>query len=410
MTRSRILILILLLLALSACSQAFKSPTPTIQPPTATQQPTATLTPIPPTATPVPSPTVIPSPTPTPVTMDVTLWTSDPRLAILTYHRFYPNRYTDLPLTKVRLEDFANQLQSLYDQGFTLISLADWLRGDLSVPEGRRPLVITIDDLFNADQIFLDANGKPSPKSGLGLMWQFYQQHPDFGFSAAIFYNFGDKYYSNMEAGDWFIVGEGWEDSLAKAIVWCIEHDAMPYNHFFQHPRLDMTNAKELVWAAEENERWLKNYLEKAGRPELFEQVDNIIALPFGLWPSDEAAKKALISYTALNGQALLGILEVDTYYGAKFLPPPYAADFDRNRVPRIVGSNGAVAFLADTLKDDPRAQKCTLGPVDISRQNDPQHLQELVAAAPCPDGVYVLPGHLFRRAGGQVTDLTPKP
>ena len=38
----------------------------------------------------------------------------------------------------------------------------------------------------------------------MGVLWQFYQEHPDFGFSASLFYNLGDKLFANQETTIWW--------------------------------------------------------------------------------------------------------------------------------------------------------------------------------------------------------------
>ena len=272
------------------------------------------------------------------------------------------------------------------------------------------PLIITIDDLFNADQIFLNPDGTPSLKSGLGVLWQFSQDHPDFGFAVALFYNFGDKHYGSKEVGDWWQEAPGWEDALAKAIVWCIEHGAIPYNHFYKHPKLDLLNAKELVYLAQENERTLKDFLARAGRPELWDGLGTIFALPYGIWPSNESVKKAMLSYVNIDDKPLEAVMEVDFAIRAQYLQPFYSEKFDRFHVPRIVGNADGIKVLTDEKSPIQAAASCQLGPADVSQVGSPAYLGSLVAGAPekgCPEGVYALEGRLFRLKDGQVTEIS---
>lgn len=415
-------ILAILILTLAGCAAPTVQPTPTHPAPTATVPATATETPaptatLPPTATLAPSPTPLPTatftPTPVPVYLNATVWISDPLVPILTYHRFYPDRYATSTATKTRLKDFKAYLQTLYDSGYSLVALGDWLAGDLRVPAGRKPLILTIDDLFSSDQIFLNPDGSPSLKSGLGLLWQFSQDHPDFGFAVALFYNFGDKHYGSREVGDWWQEAPGWEDALAKAIVWCIEHGAIPYNHFYKHPELDLLTGKELVYLAQENERTLKKFLDLAGRPELADSLGNIFAIPYGIWPKDPAVTKTMLSYVSLNAKPLEAVMDVDFAIRAKYLLPFYSDKFDRYQVPRIVGNADGIKALTDPKSPVIPAAGCSLGPVDPTQTKDPAYLQGLVGAAPqngCPEGVYVVEGHLFRLKDGQVTEIVKTP
>ena len=392
---------------------------------TPTQAATLTSTLLPATSTPVPftptataTPTLSPTPTLVPVFLPATVWTADPQVPILVYHRFYPDSFKSLPPTKIRISDFKVHLQALYDNGYSLVSLESWLKGDMRVPAGRRPLVITIDDLFSADQIFLEADGTPSPKSGIGLLWQFSQAHPDFGFAVSIFYNMGDKHYGNKEVGDWWQEGSGWEDSLAKAIAWCIQHGALPYNHFYTHPELDLIfTVKDLLYQAQENEIKLRETLGLINQASLADNLGNMFAIPYGIWPGSLAVQKALQTYVSTNNQPLLGLLDIDYAIRPKYLQPVYSPQFDRFHIPRIVdvGDNATffgdvIKLLADSKDKFPTAQTCQLGPVDTSKVKDPAYLEGLIADAgkqgACPEGVYALENGLFRLQAGQVSPI----
>ena len=163
-----------------------------------------------------------------------TVWTMDPQAPILIFHRFVPPRKSPSDPTRVLLEDFHNELQGLYDAGYSLVSLQDWIEGDLSLPAGRKPLAITIDDAFFGDQISLDSNGIPLGNTGLGILWQFAQLHPDFGFKASLFANLGDKFYGNIPYRDWFIFDDRWKQVLGDVIAWCLDHDVGVYNHLYK--------------------------------------------------------------------------------------------------------------------------------------------------------------------------------
>ncbi len=401
---------------LPALQPAVKTPT---QAATATPTPvTPTSTIVPPTPTLTPTVTLSPTPTPVPVYLPATVWTADPQVPILVYHRFYPDSIKNLPPTKIRLSDFKTHLQALYDNGYSLVSLEAWLTGDMRVPAGRKPLVISIDDLFSSDQIFLNPDGTPSPKSGIGLIWQFSQAHPDFGFAISIFYNMGDKHYGNIEVGDWWQEGSAWEDSLAKAIAWCIQHGALPYNHFYTHPELDkITTVKDFLYQAQENEIKLREFLGRINQESLADNLANMFAIPFGIWPSSQPVVQAMQTYVSTNNKPLLGLLDIDYAIRPKFLQPIYSPQFDRLHIPRIVdvGDNptywgDAVKVLVDAKDKFPAAQACQLGPVDPAKVKDQAYLEELIADvgrhAACPEGVYSLADGLFRLQGGQVTAI----
>ena len=184
--------------------------------------PTATpsLTPLP---TETPTPTVTPTATEIPFYVDAKVYLENLQVPILIYHRFVGDDALETSTsTKMRYSDFKAQLQSLYDNGYSLVSLQDWMDGTFDVPIGRKPLIITLDDLWFADQLFLEDDGTPSIYSGIGILWAFSQEHPDFGFSAAGFSNMGDKKTADKHVEDYFFISDGdvWMDRLGLTMAW----------------------------------------------------------------------------------------------------------------------------------------------------------------------------------------------
>lgn len=47
-------------------------------------------------------------------------------------------------------------------------------------------------DLYFNNQRRLGEDGAPLPDTGYGILGQLYQEHPDFGFSCALFVNLGN--------------------------------------------------------------------------------------------------------------------------------------------------------------------------------------------------------------------------
>lgn len=122
------------------------------------------------------------------------------------------------------------------------------------------------------------------------MLWHFYQEHPHFGFHVALFPNLGDKLYP------------GGEGELARVIAWCIDHDAIPYNHFYMHPRLDLTEPWWIPVEAERNDVYLRELLSMVEREDLISYMGNLIALPYSVWPNSKAGRDALLSYVSPEG------------------------------------------------------------------------------------------------------------
>ena len=393
----------LAVLMLSACrqspnSQQVEDPTEPVQAilPTETVQVTSS-----PTSTPTiePTPTATQEPS-TPIT--ATVWDRDPYIVILTYHQFADDIAKQSTGLKVRFEDFEHQLNQIYDAGFSLVGLDDWLAGRMVVPEGRRPLILSLDDLYFNNQLRLDEEGNPRRDTGLGVLWYFSQEHPDFGYSAALFVNLGNKLYANPD-------DPGWEMELARTIAWGMDHDLIPYNHFYTHPRLDWSTGDQILWEAGQNDLYLRELLTMAGRDDLILRLGNILALTYGVWPK-RGDIDTMLSYANPEGEPVQAVMEIDPISLEKYLFPPYAPGFNRYHLPRHVASPSAVDFLVANAEKFPRAQVCDLGNVPDSILDQPDALAAFIASESqqrgCPSGVYVVNGFLFRVADGQAEIL----
>jgi len=362
---------------------------------------------------PSPTPTQLPpTPTPDPITLTATVWKEKPQVPILMYHRFDPGVGASSSRYKTSLTAFSEHLSSLYEAGFSLVSLDDWLRGEIHIPEGRRPLIITIDDLFYADQISLDKTGQPADYSGIGRLWQFSQDHPDFGFQVALFYNLGDKPYSNRYANGVFTVQDGWRRDRAKAIAWGIENGALPYNHFYEHPFLEYLEPEEILLQLKENDAALRDALAMVGKEQLAADLTTILALPYVSWPKTEEGKQVLFDYTSPEGAPTAAIMVANEVPLARPAQTPFSKSFDPWRMPRIAASQEGIDYIVDIAAELPDSAKCDLGEFPGEPFPDPglisDRIVRLVQSGTCPGGYYVVEGLAFFLQDSQIIQLSP--
>jgi len=334
-------------------------------------------------STPSKTPTSLPTPTVTPGNLiTATVWLKNPEVPIVIYHQFAEDFAPASTNIKVRFADFKQELEDLYASGYTLVSFEKWTAGDLEVPPGRHPLILSMDDLFFNNQISLLDDGTPSPKTGIGILWQFYQEHPDFGFHAILFTVLGDKLYADPDKPDW-------QEKLARTIVWCIEHDAMPYNHTYLHIHLDKSTVGQIGKSLLDNDNRLRELLEIAGRTDLIPHLGNYLALPYGVWPATQAGMEAIFNYTNPEGQSMQGVFEAD-FDTSKLMQPPYSADFDRWHIPRFTATLNSIQTLVQESSQMPTATTCELE----TGSGDPSYLGNQINLAihnnRCPTGIYV--------------------
>jgi hypothetical protein len=357
-----------------------------------------------------PVPTVV---TPAPETAQVTaaVFQELPMAPMVMYHRFTPDGARSEKY-KVSLSDLDRHLQGFYDAGYSLVALEDWLRGDIDLPEGRRPLIITIDDLFYADQIFLDDEGQAAPYSGIGRIWQFYQEHPDFNFHLALFYNMGDKGYANRYFNGSFYIESGWQEERAKAIAWCIENGAIPYNHFYNHPNLSLLTPDQILWQLEENETALREALRLVGKPELAKIPDNILALPYVIWPETDAGKQVLFDYQSPEGKPVSAILEANDGALVRPILPPFAKSFDPHHIKRLNAVQEAIDAIIQKADEISTAAHCDLGEIPVDALENPLQMKQAILKqirqGNCTNGYYTLGQFAFYVEEVNVIQLSP--
>ena len=402
--------ILLLSLALSLAS---------CQPPLASEQvstatPTAQIAPSLPTPTLVPSPTppFVPSPTqtPTPLSVNAIVWASDPVIPILNYHRFTPNSWDETSGMVRYIGDLKTDLQAFYDSGYTLISLDDLLSGNIRVPVERRPLILTIDDAYFANQFSLDDQGEVSGFSAVGTIYRFTQEHPDFGFEIAMFANFGDKYYGNLFTGTWWYLAEGWQQALAQTIAWGIEHHVYPYNHTYLHPHLNELEDAQIQPQLALNDQNLREYLALAGHPEYASLLSNYVALPYGVLPATDTGKQQLTSYLDPEGDPVRAVFEAGYEYAPAFASASFSDGFDPMHFPRMAAIPSVIKLITENASTFPSAESCTvtLPTASMDAQSIMAAIQQNISGGLCPEGIYILEEGVFIARDGAVTPYSP--
>jgi peptidoglycan/xylan/chitin deacetylase (PgdA/CDA1 family) len=382
----KITLSLLVLALLSACSSPlFGTPTAT-----ATALPTNT-----------PQPSATPTATPVPYLIPATVWESDLQVPILIYHRFGNESHDDNSMW-VKQSTFKAQLQKLYDAGYSLIPLTSWLDGSFSVPAGRKPLILTIDDGWTADQLYINDDGMPADYSGIGMLWYFTKEHPDFGFAISINVIMGDKQYADLRVGDWNYVSEGdaWKTKLGETIAWALDNGVEVFNHTYTHVDLSQTDPAGIKYQLSKNDKALRYYLELVGREDLESKLENVIAAPQGLMPSTNDSLAALYNYVNPENKPVLAVLAAYNATESLLTPSVFSAGYDRLNLPRTTATNYSIDWVVSVKDQIPTAGECKLGPTDESAHGDVAALQALITTAvqsgTCPQGVYNVNGIVF--------------
>lgn len=303
------------------------------------------------------SPTPTPSPTPqaTPTLTADQLATYKPnelgQILVLEFHGFVedPHDYDTSP------EKFRALLQRLYDEGFYVIPIADYINDEIKAPPGKRPVVLTFDDgVASQFRYLVNADGTKTidPNCAVGILEDFFGQHPDFGRGGL---------FSILPNAPFAWPGEPDQLPFTKEkMEFLVEHGYAFGNHTVNHVNLhELSNdeiMKELAGAVDA----IRSYVPDA-------RVD-VIAVPFGMYPPH--GDTTLFEGFDYQGQhyAFTGALMV----GANPAPSPEHKEFDPYWIPRIQATDDELEKWFDFVKNNPGIMYVSDGnPETVTIPND---------------------------------------
>ncbi len=136
--------------------------------------------------------------TPEPIDLNVVKPNEAGRIMVVMFHNFiekYEKGDKDFTTT---FDAFEELLETLYESGYRLISLNDYINGNIDTPAGCIPMVFTFDDGTSGQFNLIEENGelKVNPRSAAGVIERFNKTHPDFGVKGTFYVNLGNKTFS----------------------------------------------------------------------------------------------------------------------------------------------------------------------------------------------------------------------
>lgn len=119
------------------------------------------------------------------------------KIIIVMFHNFVEEYEEggDKTITMM-LSDFRSLLERFYNNGYRTASLSDFIDGSISVQRGAKPVIFTFDDGRSSQfSLIENADGSFSvkPETAVGVMMEFYKEHPDFGLNGTFFVNLSLK-------------------------------------------------------------------------------------------------------------------------------------------------------------------------------------------------------------------------
>lgn len=194
----------------------------------------------------------------------------------------------------------------LCDHGFQLVTMRQYESGDLQLPAGEHPAVLTFDD-GDPSQFQWNQAHVPTPASAIGILEAFQAAHPGFHVTATFFLN--DHPFGS--------------DSVQK-MQWLVAHGFELGNHTFTHADLNTLTPSGIEQEIGQEEA----YIEQA----VPGYVPVSFAFPYGGLPQNAKDRAAVLhgSYQGVSWDFLGAAL-----VGANPAPSPYSTAFSV-AIPRI--------------------------------------------------------------------------
>ena len=122
------------------------------------------------------------------------------RIMVVMFHNFIEKYEKGDKTYTTTFSEFETLLDTLYTSGYRLISMNDYLTGNISVPAGCIPMVFTFDDGTSGQFNLIEDNGalKVNPNSAVGIIEEFNKTHPDFGMKGTFFVNLGNQTFGSV--------------------------------------------------------------------------------------------------------------------------------------------------------------------------------------------------------------------
>ena len=288
--------------------------------------------------TPSPVPTAEPTATPEP-TPEIDLEKTKPNEAgeipIVMFHMFidgldpdeeYSSDYKRYTQSFSYLEEL---LRRLYDMGYRMTSMNDFLNNEIKVEAGYKPIIFTFDDGTPSQFSLIEQDGQlvVNPKCAAAILLDFYKEHPDFGLGGTFYVNLGGSPFYE-ETSD----GPKLAGTLQERLQYLIDLGFEIGNHTYTHYSMSTAQDAETV-------------IREVGKNQaaMYELIDGYtftsFSLPFGTLTSDlfEYIKSGVYEGVPYENK---GVVEV----GWDPAISPVNPDYDPYSIHRVRGTG----FMAE--------------------------------------------------------------
>ncbi len=187
-------------------------------------------------------------------------------------------------------ENFRKDLQYMYDNKYEMISLNDYVKGEIKTEAGYTPIILTFDDGRQNNFNYIEKDGELilDPDCAVGILEEFKNKYSDFSVTASFFLNshpFGQADYTEQK------------------IKWLVENGYDIGNHTYNHIGMETLNGDEIQAEIGSINNIIKSYLP--------DYTVETLALPHGSNPKEEYLKEMLEGEYEGNKYKMLAALDV---------------------------------------------------------------------------------------------------
>ena len=171
---------------------------------------------------------------------------------------------------KTSRENFREDMERLYKKDYRLVDLMDMVNGQIDIPAGTTPVVLTFDDGHSGQFNLIEKNGEKivDPDSAAGILLDLKEKYKDFTLAG----NFYINYYPEPF---------GAREELAKNLEVLSNKGFDVGNHGYAHERLDKMDSPDQIQQE-------LGKLQKIVKENFDGYKLESLALAYGRWPKKE--------------------------------------------------------------------------------------------------------------------------
>ncbi len=242
------------------------------------------------------------------------------KVIVIMYHNLAdkPGDYASTP------ELFRKELERLYNEGYRTVSMTDLINNNIDIEIGTTPVVLTFDDGHKSN-FYYDEDGNIAKDCVVGILDDFYKEHPDFGRNAIFYLN------SNAFRN---------EETVKKKLEYLIANGYEIGNHTYNHADLKNLRKDKLQEVIGKEVEYINS---------LVDYDIKHFAIPFGKRPKNDIDYMFKGEYNGIKYD-MVSALNV----GWNPVPSPASKKFDPKSINRITCGSGdcRLDYWLDILKD----------------------------------------------------------